>query len=49
MVSSTRGQEKPEAHRPVSAAPVEVLRVQRAAPPAATLTTEHHGESTRYI
>lgn len=49
MVPLTRGQENPEAHRPVPAAPVEVRRVQRAAPPAATLTTEHHREAPRQI
>lgn len=47
MVSLTRGQENPEVHHRVPAAPVEVVRVQRIAPPAATLTTHHHKETPR--
>lgn len=47
MLPLTRGQENTGAHHPVPAAPVEVLRVQRAAPPAATLMTEHHREAPR--
>lgn len=47
MTPLTRGQGNPEAHHPVPAAPVEVPRVQRAAPPAATPTTGHHREEVR--
>lgn len=47
MVPLTRGQENPEGHRPVPAAAGEVPRVQRAAPTAVTLTTEHHRKAPR--
>lgn len=46
MLPLTRGQENTGAH-PVPAALVEVPRVQQAAPPAATLMTEHHREAPR--
>lgn len=45
----TRQQEIPEAPHPVPAASVRALRVQRAPPPAVTLTTEHHKETPRLI
>lgn len=47
MLPLTRGQENTGALHPVPAAPVQVLRVQRAAPPAATLVTEHHRKVPR--
>lgn len=45
----TRQQETPEAPHPVPAASVRALRVQRAPPPAVTLTTEHHKKTPRLI
>lgn len=47
MLPLTRGQENTGAHHPAPAAPVEAPRVQRAAPPAVTLMTEHHREAPR--
>lgn len=49
MLPLTRGQENTGARHPVPAAPVEVPRVQRAAPPAATLMTGHHSGAPRSI